>query len=178
MDDTSWRHPLGSRWLADFLKRGFPNSEQAVVLMDEILRIQPIVRDFTATTLVAIPNVFGRLIYIASLRDLSSGRYEHSGLAALYPAEAVQEALKFCHQEIFSRVLEMPLAVQEKDFSECLEGMPGSLAATVAHWRQLEAYRILPPEDAPDYLRELFFSNLRVLLEILDSQHSTIRSGV
>jgi hypothetical protein len=178
MDDTSWRHPLGSRSLADFLKRDFPNSEQAVVLMDEILRIQPIVRDFTATTLAAIPNVFGRLTYIAALRDLSSGRYEHSGLAALYPAEAVQEALKFCHQEIFSRVLEMPLAVQEKDFSECLEGMPGSLAATVAHWRQLEAYRILPPEDAPDYLRELFFSNLRVLLEILESQHSTIRSGV
>src|SRR4030095_10375941 len=178
MDDTSWGHPLGSRSLADFLKRGFPNSEQAVVLMDEILRIQPIVRDFTATTLAAIPNVFGRLTYIASLRDLSSGRYEHSGLAAVYAGDAVQEALNFCHQEIFSRVLEMPLAVQEQDLSECLEGMPGSLAATVAHWRQLEPYRILPPEDAPDYLRELFFSNLRVLLEILESQHSTIRSTV
>src|ERR1700750_737685 len=145
--------------------------------MDEILRIQPIVRDLTATTLAAIPNVFGRLTYIASLRDLSSGRYEHSGLAAVYPPDAVQEALKFCHREIFSRILEMPLSVQEQDFSECLDGMPGSLAATVAHWRQLEAYRMFPPEDAPDYLRELFFSNLRVLLEILEAQHSTSRSG-
>jgi hypothetical protein len=145
--------------------------------MDEILRIQPIVRDFAETTLAAIPNVFARLTYIASLRDLSSGRYEHSGLATVYPAEAVQEALKFCHQEIFSRFLETPLSVQEQDLSECLEGMSGSMAATVAHWRQLEAYRILPPEDAPDYLRELFFSNLRVLLEILDSQRSTTRSG-
>lgn len=145
--------------------------------MDEILRIQPIVRDFTATTLAVIPSAFGRLTYIASLRDLSSGRYEHSGLSAIYPSEALQEALQFCHQEIFSRVLEMPLSVQEQDLSECLQGMPGSMAATVAHWRQLEAYRSLPPEDAPDYLRELFFSNLRVLLEILESQHSTIRSG-
>ena len=145
--------------------------------MDEILRIQPIVRDLTATTLAAIPNVFGRLTYIASLRDLSSGRYEHSGLEAVYPQDAVQEALVFCHQEIFSRVLEMPLSVQEQDLGEFLEGMPSALPATIVHWRQLEAYRILPPEDAPDYLKELFYSNLRALLEILESQHSTTRSG-
>jgi len=145
--------------------------------MDEILRIQPIVRDFTATTLAAIPNVFGRLTYIASLRDLSSGRYEHSGLEAVYPRDAVQEALDFCHQEIFSRVLEMPLSAQEQDLCEFLEGMPGALSVTIVHWRQLEAYRILPPEDAPDYLKELFYSNLRALLEILESQHSTTRSG-
>jgi hypothetical protein len=145
--------------------------------MDEVLRIQPIVQDFTATTLAAIPNVFGRLTYIASLRDLSSGRYEHCGLEAVYPPDAVQEALEFCHQEIFSRVLEMPLSVQEQDLSEFLEGMPGVLPATIVHWRQLEAYRILPPEEAPDYLRELFFSNLRALLEILASQHSTTRSS-
>ena len=145
--------------------------------MDEILRIQPIVRDFTETTLAAIPNVFGRLIYIASLRDLSSGRYEHSGLAAMYAPDAMQEALKFCHREIFSRVLEMPLSVQERDLTECLQNMPGALRDTVAHWRQLESYRVLPPEDAPEYLRELFFSNLRALLEILDCSQPTARSA-
>lgn len=143
--------------------------------MDEILRIQPIVRDFTATTLAAIPNVFGRLTYIASLRDLSSGQYEHSGLFVVYPPDAVQEALKYCHQEIFARVLEMPLSDQEQDLCQCLEGMPGSIATTISHWRQLEPYRILPPEDAPEYLRELFFSNLRALLEILEAQYSTAR---
>ena len=145
--------------------------------MEEILRIQPIVRDFTATTLTAIPNVFGRLMYIASLRDLSSGRYEHSGLAVVYPPEAVQDALKYCHQEIFSRILEMPLSVQQQDLGECLENMPGQVATTIAHWRRLESYRILPPEDSPDYLRELFFSNLRALLEILELQSSMARSG-
>src|SRR5262249_16455155 len=138
-----------------------------------IQRIRPIVRDFTATTLAAIPNVFGRLIYIASLRDLSSGRYEHAGLTVVYPPDAVQEALSYCHLEIFSRVLEMPLSVQEQDLCECLAGMAGGGAETIAHWRQLESYRILPPENAPDYLRELFFSNLRALLEILESHRST-----
>jgi hypothetical protein len=144
---------------------------------DQILRNRIVVRDFTSTTLAAIPNLFGRLIYIASLRDLSSGNYEHAGLAALYTPEAIQEALECCHHEIFNRLLETPLTVQGEDLREALQGMPGPLAETVANWRRMESYRILPPGTAPDYLRELFFSNLRALLEILETENSTARSN-
>jgi hypothetical protein len=144
---------------------------------DQILRNRIVVRDFTSTTLAAIPNLFGRLIYIASLRDLSSGSYEHAGLAALYAPEAIQEALECCHHEIFNRLLETPLTVQGEDLREALQGMPGPLAETVANWRRMESYRILPPGTAPDYLRELFFSNLRALLEILETENSTARSN-
>jgi hypothetical protein len=145
---------------------------------DQILRNKCVVQDFTTTTLAAIPNSFGRLIYIASLRDLSSGTYEHAGLAALYSQHAIQESLECCHHEIFQKVLEMPLSIQADDLRECLQGMPGPFASTVSHWRQLESYRILPPGDAPDYLRELFFSNLRALLEILEAECSKARSSV
>jgi hypothetical protein len=144
---------------------------------DQILRNRWVVRDFTSTTLAAIPNLFGRLIYIASLRDLSSGSYEHAGLAAVYPPEAIQEALECCHHEIFNRILETPLAIQGGDLRLCLQGMSGPFAETVANWRRMESYRILPPGNAPDYLRELFFSNLRALLEILDAANSTVHSN-
>ena len=81
------------------------------------------VRDFAATTLAAIPSVFGRLVYIASLRDFSSGKYEHAGLAALYSAEAVQESLECCHYEIFQRILETPLSLQARIWrSVCRNG--------------------------------------------------------
>ncbi len=143
---------------------------------DQILRNKSVLQDFTATSLAAIPNLFGRLTYIASLRDLSSGKYEHAGLTAVYSPESVQEALECCHYEIFQRILETPLAVQAEDLRECLEGMAGPFAATVSHWRQIESYRILLPGNTPDYLRELFFSNLRALLEILDGEHSTAHS--
>jgi len=143
---------------------------------DRILRNKCVVRDFTATTLAAIPNLYGRLIYIASLRDLSTGKYEHSGLAALYSPEAIQEALECCHHEIFQRILETPLAIQADDLRECLQEMDGSFRSTLSNWRRMESYRILPPGNAPDYLRELFFSNLRALLEILEMQNSTTRS--
>ena len=144
---------------------------------DQILRNKSVVGDFTATTLAAIPNTFGRLIYITSLRDLSSGTYEHAGLAALYPQDAIQESLECCHHEIFQKILETPLSVQADDLRECLRGMPGSFKSTVSHWRQLESYRILPPGNAPDYLKELFFSNLRALLEILEAECSRARSS-
>jgi hypothetical protein len=136
-----------------------------------------IIQDFSVTTLAAIPSQFGRLIYIASLRDLSSGRYEHAGLTALYRAEAVQQALAKCHEEVFERILETPLALQDPDLKACFENMPGGLSSAVEHWSGLQAYRVLLPEQSPDYLKELFCSNLRALLEILQAECSTPHSA-
>ncbi len=136
-----------------------------------------IVQDFTLTTLAAIPGLFARLTYVSSLRDLSSGRYEHAGLAALYPDAAIQQALQLCHEQIFERILETPLAIQLKDLQACLAGMEGGLTVAVSHWLRMEAYRVLVPEQSPDYLKELFCSNLRALLEILREEASRARSS-
>jgi hypothetical protein len=135
-----------------------------------------IVQDFTLTTLAAIPSHYGRLAYMASLRDLSSGHYHHEGLAALYRHEAIQEALKLCHEQVFERVLEMPLPRQEADLRECLAGMEGGLETAARHWQQMETYRVLLPENPPGYLKDLFCSNLRALLVILQTEYSRSRS--
>jgi hypothetical protein len=135
-----------------------------------------VVEDFTLTTLEGLPGSFARLVYLASLRDLSTGRYEHAGLAVLYPCEAIQQALEMCHEQIFERVLESPLEDQEKDLRVCFESMAEGPQQAVAHWRRLEAYRVLMPEHAPQYLKELFCSNMRALLEILQPAYSTARS--
>jgi len=126
-----------------------------------------IVQDFTVTTLAGIPTLFGRLTYMASLRDLSSGRYEHAGLAALYPDEALQQALQLCHEQVFERILETSLEEQLEDLRSCLKAMEGGISVVVSHWLGMEAYRVLLPEKSPDYLKELFCSNSRALLELL-----------
>jgi hypothetical protein len=136
-----------------------------------------VIQDFTLTTLAGIPGLFARLAYIASLRDLSSGRYDHAGLAALYPDAAIQQALQLCHEQIFERILEAPLSSQEEDLRACLAGMEGGFSVAVSHWRRMEAYRVLVPEAAPEYLKDLFCSNLRALLEIFDEEHSPARSS-
>jgi hypothetical protein len=136
-----------------------------------------VIQDFTSTTLAAIPSAFARLTYLASLRDLSSGRYEHAGLKAVYPGEAVQQALEQCHGEIFERILESPLSEQHLDLKAHLEGLQSGLCEAVSHWRRLQTYRTLLPLDAPAYLRELFCSNIRALLEILDEECCRARSA-
>ena len=135
-----------------------------------------VVQDFTLTTLEALPGPFARLVHIASLRDLSTGRYEHAGLSVLYPDEAIQQALEMCHEQIFERILESPLKQQEEDLKICFESMASGYRQTVDHWRRMEAFRVLLPEDAPCYLKELFCSNMRALLEILRQEHSTAHS--
>jgi hypothetical protein len=143
--------------------------------LSQLQQNRRVVQDFTATTLSRIPDCFGRLVYIASLRDLSSGRYEHAGLSSVYPEESVQQALALCHEQIFEKVLEMPLARQEADLRGCLQRMESGFVLAVEYWHSLESYRILVPQTAPDYLKELFYSNLRVLLEILRGELAKAR---
>lgn len=145
-------------------------------MITQLQQNRRIIQDFTLTTLAGISGEFGRLAYMASLRDLSSGRYEHAGLATLYPDEAIQQALEMCHEQIFERVLETSLERQVVDLKECLERMPGGLCTALSHWRRMEAYRVLMPERSPEYLKELFCSNLRALLEILQGEDWTRRS--
>jgi hypothetical protein len=136
-----------------------------------------VIQDFTSTTLAMIPSAFARLTYLASLRDLSSGRYLHAGLVAVYKPEAVQQALEQCHEEIFERILESPLEEQARDLRAYLEAMDTGLAVSVFNWRKLEAYRTLLPVESPDYLKELFCSNIRALLEMLDEECCKARSA-
>ena len=147
--------------------------------MDTLTQLQQnrrIIHDLTSSALAPIPTAFGRLAYLSSLRDLSTNVYGHSGLAALYPPEAVRQALQQCHQELFERILETPLTLQEEDLRQHLSSTPDGLRAAVLNWLKLEAYRMLLPAEAPDYLKELFCSNVRAILQILSTELSTNRS--
>lgn len=157
-------------------KRSLFGTNKRLYMLNQLRQNRRVIEDFTVNTLAVIPNAFARLIYVASLRDLSSGRYEHEGLAALYPEEAIQQALEHCHEEIFLRLLETPLAIQEGILQDCLGKMAGGLPSASRHWLRMEAYRVLIPERVPDYLKELFCSNLAALLEILSSPCSTVHS--
>jgi hypothetical protein len=145
--------------------------------LTQLQQNRKIVQDFTLTTLAGIPGHLARLAYVASLRDLSSGRYEHAGLARLYPDEALQQAIGLCHEQVFERILETPLSLQQEDLRTCLSAMQGGLHSAIAHWRNMESYRVLMPERSPDYLKVLFCSNLRALLEILEQECSPARSS-
>ena len=148
--------------------------------MDTLTQLQQnrrIIQDLTVSTLARISSLYSRLAYLASLRDISTNVYDHSGLDAVYPRAAVRQALEQCHQELFERILETPLVVQEEDLRAHLRTLPNGSRKAAAQWRRLEADRALLPAEAPEYLKELFCSNVRAILEILEKEPSTERAA-
>src|SRR5260221_12531145 len=148
--------------------------------MDTLTQLQQnrrIIQDLTVSTLARISSLYSRLAYLASLRDISTNFYDHSGLDPVYPQAAVRQALEQCHQELFERILETPLVVQEEDLRAPLRTLPNGSRNAAAQWRRLEAYRALLPAESPEYLKELFCSNVRAILEILEKEPSTERAA-
>src|SRR5258708_25667527 len=144
--------------------------------MDTLTQLQQnlrIIQALTVSTLARISRLFSRLAYLASLRDLSTNVYDHSGLDAVYPQAAVRQALEQCHQELFERILETPLLVQEEDLRAHLRTLPNGSRNAAAQWRRLEGYRALLPAESPDYLQELFCSNVRAHPDTLEQEPLT-----
>jgi hypothetical protein len=148
--------------------------------MDTLTQLQQnrrIIHDLTVSTLAGISSSFSRLAYLASLRDISTNVYDHAALNVVYPKNAVRQALEQCHQELFERILETPLVVQEEDLRAHLRSLPNGSRRAAMQWRRLEAYRALLPAESPEYLKELFCSNVRAILEILEKELSAERAA-
>jgi len=131
-------------------------------------RNRKLTEDLTERTLAAIASEYGKLIYLSSLRDLASGTYRHEGLETLYSTGSVQEALLQAHREVCSRIMEMPLALQEMDLLSCWNGFDVEAEGLIGNWKESEAYRTLMPFGLPDYMRTLFCSNIETLLSVFE----------
>jgi hypothetical protein len=143
--------------------------------MQEELRIhRQILYDLALHYLEPLTGNFARLAYLASLKNPITNIYAHDRLSAVYGQEPVAQALAKCHEELFERLLEMPLAKQEEDLRQfvgtLLEGAEGvrSCQERVESWI---------PGEAPDYLKELFRSNLNALFGLLRERNPRARSG-
>lgn len=133
---------------------------------EEFQDSQGIIVDISENSLAAIPTFFGRLNYLASLREAASARYRHYGLEQLYGENAAQFGLALCHAELFYRILEMPLEEQERDLREFLTDLVEPSETVVRNWRRLEPYGAWAPLEASESLLRLFLSNLRILLDL------------
>lgn len=131
-----------------------------------------VIEDFSSRTLAAIPSDFGRLCYISSLRHSATRRYEHDGLLRLYSESSVQEALSNCHEEMFSRILETPLREQAHDLRRCMAAAGHTVEDLSRTCRTDPSFRTMCPDGLPDYLHELFCSNMGALLAIIASNQS------
>jgi len=134
-------------------------------MLDQLRTRRQILADLVVHYLEPMNSVCERLAYLASLRAISTGNYEHERLGAVYGEVPVGEVLAKCHEELFERLLELPLAQQEEDLLRYLGSLPRGKEKIVE--RCAEIIREWIPPQAPDYLKELFCSNTSALCELL-----------
>jgi len=138
--------------------------------LDHFHQNRSVIEDFTSRTLSAIPSDFGRLYYVSSLKDPNTGQYMHEGLRSVYSEASVQAALEHCHAELFSRILEMPLSDQAGDLRMCLNAAGNKVWNVIDGWRENPDYQAMCPQGLPDYLSDLFCSNMATLLEVFSAR--------
>jgi hypothetical protein len=122
--------------------------------------------DLFRNTLSRIPTVFGRLAYLASLRDRNCGVYMHHGLTSIYGGKQSHQALAESHREIFQSWLELSLADKIEDLKDYVNTLDHP-DAFLEYWRPGPPSRSYLPEAVHGAEKTLFFDEFEILLEVL-----------
>jgi hypothetical protein len=126
--------------------------------------------DLLRRSLSKISGDLARVIYLASTRDYNTGTYHHEGLAARFRSEVAGKALEAAHREIFYKIASCSLEELVREVEIYMNCSSQSRDEVLHIWRKLEPYRLALPMDVNVAVAQLFVSNIRLALAILERQ--------
>ncbi len=127
--------------------------------------------DLWRHTLVQVPTTFGRLVYLASLRNQNTGMYEHFGLAQMFGEEESDRTIRESHEHVFGDWLCFGLEQQKEELEEYLSGLQESLRLVIENWLRFTPYRNFVPAAIREAERELYLTDLATVLDMLRCEH-------
>ncbi len=130
--------------------------------------VQAAREDLQNRTLAKIPGDFARLIYLASTRDYNTGEYYHEGLALQFGERAARKALASCHRDLFQRMVRCSVKELVEHLETYVRCTRLPCSDFVRTWDRLQPYRVTIPLDCSGLAAQLFASNVRTALAILD----------
>ena len=107
------------------------------------------------STLLGIPSVFERLIYVASLANIDSG------------GDRDHQVVRAEHQAVFEDWLALSLRDKHVDLEVCAADQGHTTSGMMRHWIQPSNYQDLIPLSALAPQRELFIMELEVLFLVM-----------
>lgn len=127
--------------------------------------------DLWRHTLSHINSVFGRLVYLSSLRNSNTGRYEHHGLALMFGDDDAHETLYESHQRAFREWIGYGLEHQKVDLDLYLSELCVDKKPLIETWLRLAPFRNFLPANVRVAERQLYLTDLETLLDLLRSAH-------
>src|SRR5258708_33390739 len=125
---------------------------------------RPAAADLWRNTLLQIPSVFGRLVYLSSLRN-----DEHHGLA---PMSGEDDARRVLHASAFAEWLSFNLEEQKDDLDLYLSTVAADKPSIPANWLSVAAYKTFIPDSATTVERRLYHPDIETLIALLKNKHS------
>jgi hypothetical protein len=130
--------------------------------------------DLWRNTISQIPSVFGRLVYLASLRNPNNGSYEHHGLALVFGEDEANKALKNSHSAVFAEWLSFNLEQQKADLDLYISALFEDKRVVVETWIRLAPYRNLLPASVRSVERRLYLADFTSLLELFKGAYGVV----
>lgn len=126
------------------------------------------VGDLWQRTLSHIPSSYGKLVYLASLRNPDTGRYEHFGLSLNPHNSDANRALRRSHEAIFQEWVTYSLEQKKCDldlYISTIEQIEKS--QLVDAWLRLTPYKNLVPAAIQGPERQKHISDFEAILGLL-----------
>ncbi|MEP7353516.1 MAG: hypothetical protein ABI824_09830 [Acidobacteriota bacterium] len=120
--------------------------------------------DLFRNTLSRIPSLYGRLVYLSSLRDPNSGVYRHYGMTSTFGRENGTLAIETNHNRAFREWLKLALREKRDDIATYVDGLDDPKHLVVKYWLESQGYLGCIPDGASRAERLLFSKDVEVLL--------------
>ena len=116
-----------------------------------------------------IETSYGRLVYLAGLRNPDTGKYEHYGaISSISGAFEISRGLKRVHEEIFNEWVSFPLERKKTDIELYIESIPQvDRNELIDAWLRLRPYKNLVPASIQGPEREKHTSDFEAILGLL-----------
>jgi hypothetical protein len=123
--------------------------------------------DLWKHTLSQIPSIYGRLVYLTSLRDANSGVYRHHGLSAAFGREESLSALRKSHEDAFREWLNLALSAKSADLITHFQNVEENPRQVVTYLARATPYLSQVPDSASPAQRRQFKMEMETLLELV-----------